>query len=218
MLGRVLKTSIGGSLNNSSWFKVVVDVETYLVKVNIVAIKMSSVGTNANKLKVKASRDENGDDQIITDTESRIFDGVTTSTTGGASYRFDGIMPANDENQIFLWFQLNDDTATLDQVLLTYETEQGIKMAVQDAFNSFGGTTTTTTGSTMQQENISDQCDGSTTSFTVQEAFDGDTIRVYWNGIRQQLGETITVTSSTTFTTTFTPDVGDYLFIDYNQA
>jgi len=123
MLGRVLKTSIGGSLNNSSWFKVVVDVETYLVKVNIVAIKMTSVGTNANKLKVKASRDENGDDQIITDTESRIFDGVTTSTTGGASYRFDGIMPANDENQIFLWFQLNDDTATLDQVLLTYETE-----------------------------------------------------------------------------------------------
>jgi len=91
-------------------------------------------------------------------------------------------------------------------------------MAVQDAFNSFGGTTTTTTGSTMQQQNISDQCDGSTTSFTVQEAFDGDTIRVYWNGIRQQLGETITVTSSTTFTTTFTPDVGDHLFIDYNQA
>ncbi len=91
-------------------------------------------------------------------------------------------------------------------------------MAIVDAFNQEGGTTTTTTGSNMQQQNISSQCDGSTTSFTVQEAFDGDSIRVYWNGIRQQLGETITVTSSTTFTTTFTARSGDYLFVDYVQA
>lgn len=91
-------------------------------------------------------------------------------------------------------------------------------MAIVDAFNQEGGTTTTTTGAAMQQENISDQCDGSTTSFTVQEAFDGDSLRVYWNGIRQQVGETVTVTSSTTFSTTFTPSTGDYLFVDYSQA
>ena len=121
MFGRVLVTDIGESLNNSTWKKVEVNVETYLVKVNVVSVQMNSVGTNANKLKVKASRDEFGDQQIITDTESRIFDGVTTATTGSASYRFDSIMPANDDDKIYLWFQLNDDTATLNQVLLTYE-------------------------------------------------------------------------------------------------
>lgn len=121
MFGRVLVTDIGESLNNSTWQKVEVNVETYLVKVNVVSVQMTSVGTNANKLKVKASRDEFGDQQIITDTESRIFDGVTTATTGSASYRFDSIMPANDDDKIYLWFQLNDDTATLNQVLLTYE-------------------------------------------------------------------------------------------------
>lgn len=121
MFGRVLVTGIGESLNNSTWKKVEVNVETYLVKVNVVSVQMTSVGTNANKLKVKASRDEFGDQQIITDTESRIFGGVTTATTGSASYRFDSIMPANDDDKIYLWFQLNDDTATLNQVLLTYE-------------------------------------------------------------------------------------------------
>jgi len=91
-------------------------------------------------------------------------------------------------------------------------------MAIVDPFNTEGGTTTPTTGATMKQENISDQCDDTTTTFTVSEAFDGDSIRVYWNGIRQQIGETITVSSSTTFTTTFTPRSGDYLFVDYQQA
>lgn len=92
-------------------------------------------------------------------------------------------------------------------------------MAIVDAFNQEGTTSTTpSTGANMKQEDLSDQCDGSTTTFTVSEAFDQDSIRVYWNGIRQQIGETITVTSSTTFTTTFTPDTGHYIFVDYVQA
>lgn len=123
MLGRVFRQDINGSLNNSSWFKVVCDVETYLVKVNGISIKMTSVGSNANKVKIAATHDDAGDFAIVTDTESRIFDGKTTATDGSASFRLDMIMPSNDVNQIFLWFQLNDDTATLDKVLLTYETE-----------------------------------------------------------------------------------------------
>ncbi len=92
-------------------------------------------------------------------------------------------------------------------------------MGLIDPFNSQGGTATTPTGGgDMKQQNLSAQCNGSAQSFTVQEAFDGDSIRVYWNGIRQQLGETITVINGTTFSTTFTPQASDYLFVDYNQA
>ena len=92
-------------------------------------------------------------------------------------------------------------------------------MALVDPFNSEGGTSTIPgTGGNMKQEDLSAQCDGSTTSFLISEAFDGASLRVYWNGIRQQIGETITVINSTTFTTTFTPANGNYLFVDYIQA
>jgi len=90
-------------------------------------------------------------------------------------------------------------------------------MAFVDPFNN-QGSTTKETGGKMQQEDLSSQCDGSTQSFTVQEPFDSDSLRVYWNGVRQQIGETITVTSLDTFTTTFTPGSDHYLFIDYSKA
>ena len=91
-------------------------------------------------------------------------------------------------------------------------------MALADPFNSQGGTIQEISGEQMRQEDLSTQCDGSRTTFTVSEAFDSDSLRVYWNGIRQQIGETITVVSSTTFTTTFTPSADHYLFIDYTRA
>lgn len=121
MFGRKKISGIGGSLNSSSWYTVAVDVEAYLVKVNLVALEMSSVGTNANKIKIIASRDQNGDEQLITETESRIFDGITTAAVGCASYRLDSIMPATDNDTIYFHFKLNDETATLDQVFVTYE-------------------------------------------------------------------------------------------------
>ena len=164
---------------------------------------------------VKASRDDDGDQQIITDTESRIFDGVTTATTGSASYRFDSIMPANDDDKIYLWFKLSAGTATLNKVLLTYR------------FRSWPSSTRSIKKVEPQPQQLDPICNNKTFQVNVtvqqrlsrfQEAFDGDSIRVYWNGIRQQLGETITVTSSTTFTTTFTARSGDYLFVDYVQA
>jgi hypothetical protein len=91
-------------------------------------------------------------------------------------------------------------------------------VAISKPFNNQGGTIQETSGEAMKQEDLSSQCDGQTTTFTVSEAFDSDSLRVYWNGIRQQIGETITVSSSTTFTTTFTPSADHYLFIDYTRA
>jgi hypothetical protein len=91
-------------------------------------------------------------------------------------------------------------------------------VAISKPFNSQGGTIQEISGEVMKQEDLSDQCDGSRTTFTVSEAFDSDSLRVYWNGVRQQIGETITVASSTTFTTSFTPSADHYLFIDYSRS
>ena len=68
----------------------------------------------------------------------------------------------------------------------------------------------------MKQADLSSQCNGSNTSFTVPENYKAGSLRVYYNGVRQVEGETFSEHNSNTFTTTgFTPETGDYLTIDY---
>ncbi len=71
-------------------------------------------------------------------------------------------------------------------------------------------------GETMKQADLSSQCNGSNTSFTLPENYQAGSLRVYYNGVRQVEGETFSEHNSTTFTTTdFTPETGDYLTVDY---
>lgn len=121
MFGRVQKKNLQEGLDSTSWVSVAIDVEAYLVKVNLVSIKMSSVATNATKIKVVVSTDQDGDKQLITESESRIFDGISTSTVGNASFRLDSILPATDNDTFYLHFKLNDQTATLEEVFVSYE-------------------------------------------------------------------------------------------------
>lgn len=121
MFGRVQKKNLQEGLDSTSWVSVAIDVEAYLVKVNLVSIKMSSVATNATKIKVVVSTDQDGDKQLITESESRIFDGISTSTVGNASFRLDSILPATDNDTFYLHFKLNDETATLEEVFVSYE-------------------------------------------------------------------------------------------------
>lgn len=77
-------------------------------------------------------------------------------------------------------------------------------------------TTEIGTGEEMKQADLSSQCNGSNTSFTVPENYKAGSLRVYYNGVRQVEGETFSEHNSNTFTTTgFTPETGDYLTIDY---
>ena len=71
-------------------------------------------------------------------------------------------------------------------------------------------------GETMKQADLSSQCNGSNTSFTLPENYQAGSLRVYYNGVRQVEGETFSEHNTTTFTTTdFTPETGDYLTVDY---
>lgn len=71
-------------------------------------------------------------------------------------------------------------------------------------------------GADMKQADLSSQCDGSNTSFTLPEEYQAGSLRVYYNGVRQVEGETFDEHNTTTFTTTdFTPETGDYLTVDY---
>lgn len=77
-------------------------------------------------------------------------------------------------------------------------------------------TTESGDGAEMKQADLSSQCNGSNTSFTLPEEYQAGSLRVYYNGVRQVEGETFSEHNTTTFTTTdFTPETGDYLTVDY---
>lgn len=77
--------------------------------------------------------------------------------------------------------------------------------------------TTSGTGADMQQSDLTSQVDGNRTSFTVPE-YQSGSIRLYFNGVRQVIGESFNEHNSTTITTGFTPQSGDFLTIDYTPA
>ena len=68
--------------------------------------------------------------------------------------------------------------------------------------------------SELLQFDISDQIDGIKQSFNTSSSMNQDSLRVYYNGIRQSPDD-ISFNSSTSFSLSFIPQVGDFLFIDY---
>ena len=71
-------------------------------------------------------------------------------------------------------------------------------------------------GEEMKTANLTGQIDGSTQNFTVPENYKSGSLKVYWNGVRQIKDISITELTSTTFSVSFLPIVGDYLLIDYS--
>lgn len=76
----------------------------------------------------------------------------------------------------------------------------------------FRSSTTATVN--LKKQDLSSNCDGSTTTFTVSSTYKSGTIEVYWNGLQQTTAE-VTESSDTTFTTSFTPQSGDNLVAVY---
>jgi len=79
----------------------------------------------------------------------------------------------------------------------------------------FGGSSS---GFTLKEADLTSQINGSNTNYTMPENYQFGTLRVYWNGIRQRTGDTITETSQSTFSTSFTALSGDVIIVDYVAA
>lgn len=72
-------------------------------------------------------------------------------------------------------------------------------------------------GVTRIEENLTAQINGSATTFTTKRPYKSGTLQAIWNGQVQYEG-TVSETSSSTFSTTFTPTPGDVLIITYEQS
>jgi hypothetical protein len=68
--------------------------------------------------------------------------------------------------------------------------------------------------SVLKQLDISSQINGITDTFSLSESIDQSSLRVYYNGLRQSPDD-ISFNSNTSFSLSFTPQIGDSLFIDY---
>lgn len=75
------------------------------------------------------------------------------------------------------------------------------------------------TGETaMNREDLTAQITGTEQTFNISAAYSSGTVRLYWNGIRQRAGDSFTEATSTTITTTFVPQIGDTLTLDYTPS
>jgi hypothetical protein len=68
--------------------------------------------------------------------------------------------------------------------------------------------------SVLKQLDVTSQINGVTSDFSTSDSMNQSSVRVYYNGIRQSPND-ISFNSSTSFSLSFTPQIGDFLFIDY---
>tara|TARA_Y100000593_G_C4066994_1_gene217223 strand:+ start:115 stop:483 length:369 start_codon:yes stop_codon:yes gene_type:complete len=70
----------------------------------------------------------------------------------------------------------------------------------------------------LTEENLSTQVDGSATTFSTTNSYGSNTLRVYWNGQKLIRDIQFSETGSTSFSTTFTPDDGTYITVEYRKV
>ena len=86
---------------------------------------------------------------------------------------------------------------------------EGWPLGIQPTKDSCGGSANELT------EILTPQINGITQTFTLTRPYVSASLRVYWNGQRQTVGDTITENNDTQFTTTFLATVGTELIVDF---
>ena len=82
-------------------------------------VRMSSLNSSPTKLTIKITTDANGDEAIVTGTESTIETGVTTATDGAVVYKID-LDYIFDSTDIYVFYKTDAGTVSIDAVELTY--------------------------------------------------------------------------------------------------
>tara|TARA_Y100000114_G_scaffold2175_1_gene1788 strand:- start:398 stop:652 length:255 start_codon:yes stop_codon:yes gene_type:complete len=72
-----------------------------------------------------------------------------------------------------------------------------------------------TGGGDMTKENLTSQVDSERTQFQISGNYQTNSLRVYYNGVRQVQGEHFTEVTDQSFSVTFTPQTGDFINVEY---
>lgn len=72
-----------------------------------------------------------------------------------------------------------------------------------------------TGGGDMTKENLTSQVNSERTQFEISGNYQTNSLRVYYNGVRQVQGEHFTEVTDQSFSVTFTPQTGDFINVEY---
>ena len=67
----------------------------------------------------------------------------------------------------------------------------------------------------MTKENLTSQLDSERTQFQISGNYQTNSLRVYYNGVRQVQGEHFTEVTDQSFSVSFTPQTGDFINVEY---
>jgi hypothetical protein len=95
---------------------------------------------------------------------------------------------------------------------------QGAAISVSDDAVNDRTVVSVTAGEYSFIETLSNQCDGITDHFDVSNAIPSGTLRVYWNGLRQEPGSVTIDVDDLGFTMPIIPESSDTLVVDYAFA
>ena len=94
----------------------------FLASVSLINIQCSNLShaINPTKITVCISEDEEGDQYILTETETTLQRGLTDSNSATAIIRIDGIVSLDIADTVYMHIKTDNETLTVDQVVITY--------------------------------------------------------------------------------------------------
>ena len=95
----------------------------FIAKVSLISVYCSSLSTSpkADNITIKISEDENGDRYALTDTQTDLSYGSTTSTTATGIIKMDAIVALEKADTVYVHIKTNQGTLTIDEVVITYD-------------------------------------------------------------------------------------------------
>tara|TARA_A100001011_G_scaffold343037_1_gene377029 strand:+ start:146 stop:556 length:411 start_codon:yes stop_codon:yes gene_type:complete len=122
-------TGIGTSYDPSKGLEVdlnfVPRTAVFLAKVSLVQVFLSNLSGSSTptKLTISISEDQQGDQFFLTDTQSTIQAGLTTSTDGTALYMLDVIVTMSNDltDKCYVFFKVDQGSCDIQKVTITWE-------------------------------------------------------------------------------------------------
>ena len=86
----------------------------------LIVLQISNIN-GASKITMRLCRDVEGDQMIITDTESNIFTGITTASKGSAIFALNAFVKVNHAGDLYVFLKTDTGTLDIDFVEITYQ-------------------------------------------------------------------------------------------------
>jgi hypothetical protein len=90
---------------------------------SLIVVQVSNI-QSTTKVILRVSRDEEGDSMIITDTESVLYRGITTSSKGSAIFALNCFVKVGDSPNLYAFVKSDTGSFDVDYIEMVYEGER----------------------------------------------------------------------------------------------